>query len=90
VRDGSRQAGRGRVDGVLDVLLEVDLLDVDLLEGDLLDGGGQSTRTGCDGALPTVPSPEPDISERVTVIEFLWTGSGGAQPVILITREWLQ
>jgi hypothetical protein len=73
------------VDGVLEVLL-----DVDLLEGDLLDGGDQSAGARSDGGLPTVPRPEPDTSERVTVIEFLWTGSRGAQPVILIAREWLQ
>jgi hypothetical protein len=33
---------------------------------------------------------EPDTSERVTVIEFLWQGRTGAQQVILVSREWLQ
>ena len=34
--------------------------------------------------------PEPDISERITLIEFVWSGLTGTQPVILVSREWLQ
>jgi hypothetical protein len=34
--------------------------------------------------------PEPPTSERVTLIEFMWFGAAGAQPVILVEREWLQ
>ena len=33
---------------------------------------------------------EPDTSERITLIEFLWEGTRGAQQVILVSREWLQ
>jgi hypothetical protein len=33
---------------------------------------------------------EPDTSERVTLIEFMWVGRTGAQQVILVSREWLQ
>ena len=33
---------------------------------------------------------EPDTSERITLIDFLWEGQTGAQQVILISREWLQ
>ena len=33
---------------------------------------------------------EPDTSERITLIEFLWEGRTGAQQVILVSREWLQ
>ena len=33
---------------------------------------------------------EPDTSERITLIEFLWQGKAGAQQVILVSREWLQ
>jgi hypothetical protein len=29
-------------------------------------------------------------SERVTLIEFMWIGAAGAQPVIFVDREWLQ
>ena len=32
---------------------------------------------------------EPDTSERITLIEFLWEGLTGAQQVILVSREWL-
>jgi hypothetical protein len=35
-------------------------------------------------------APEPPTSERVTLIEFMWFGAAGAQPVILVEREWLQ
>jgi hypothetical protein len=35
-------------------------------------------------------APEPATSERVTLIEFMWFGAAGAQPVILVEREWLQ
>ena len=40
-------------------------------------------------ARPPIDS-EPDTSERITLIEFLWTGLTGDQPVILVSREWLQ
>ena len=33
---------------------------------------------------------EPDSTERITLIEFTWMGVRGAQPVILVAREWLQ
>jgi len=33
---------------------------------------------------------EPDVSERITLIEFTWMGLTGAQPVIFVAREWLQ
>jgi hypothetical protein len=33
---------------------------------------------------------EPDTSERITLIEFVWSGATGAQLVILVSREWLQ
>jgi hypothetical protein len=33
--------------------------------------------------------PEPDVTERVTLIEFTWIGMRGAQPVIFVAREWL-
>jgi hypothetical protein len=33
---------------------------------------------------------EPDASERITLIEFMWQGTTGAQQVILVSREWLQ
>jgi hypothetical protein len=33
---------------------------------------------------------EPDTSERITLIEFLWQGRTGAQQVILVSRQWLQ
>jgi hypothetical protein len=47
-----------------------------------------------DGPWPNEARPpidaEPDTSERITLIEFLWTGPTGEQPVILVSREWLQ
>jgi KaiC/GvpD/RAD55 family RecA-like ATPase len=33
---------------------------------------------------------EPETTERVTLIEFLWMGLTGAQPVIFVAHEWLQ
>ena len=33
---------------------------------------------------------EPNNSERITLIEFMWQGQTGAQQVILVSREWLQ
>ena len=33
---------------------------------------------------------EPGTSERITLIEFMWSGLTGAQQVILVSREWLQ
>ena len=32
----------------------------------------------------------PDATEKVTLIEFMWRGLRGAQPVIFVAREWLQ
>ena len=37
-----------------------------------------------------VDGAEPQASERITLIEFMWTGETGAQPVLLVEREWLQ
>jgi hypothetical protein len=43
------------------------------------------------GASDWVPDDtEPVTSERITLIEFMWMGLRGAQPVILVSREWLQ
>ena len=39
---------------------------------------------------PEAEDTEPDVSERITLIEFLWRGRTGAQQVILVSREWLQ
>ena len=33
---------------------------------------------------------KPNATEKVTLIEFTWMGLRGAQPVILVAREWLQ
>jgi hypothetical protein len=33
---------------------------------------------------------DPNASERITLIEFMWHGQRGAQQVILVSREWLQ
>ena len=41
-------------------------------------------------AAGSAEDAEPDTSERITLIEFLWEGRTGAQPVILVSREWLQ
>jgi len=37
-----------------------------------------------------LPDAEPETSQRVTLIEFTWVGARGAQPVIFVSREWLQ
>jgi hypothetical protein len=53
-----------------------------------------SDRELTDGPWPSEARPpidsEPDTSERITLIEFLWTGLTGDQPVILVSRELLQ
>ena len=81
MRNGARQSGgRGGIDAVMDVLLDVAQLD----------GGDQGTGARSPGRPPVESPPEPDTCERITLIEFLWTGSAGFQPVILVAREWLQ
>jgi hypothetical protein len=82
VRDGARQrGGRRRGQPAADAAVEAfaDRLEVDVL----------SSGTGTPGQLPQA-DPEPDASERITLIEFTWVGLTGTQPVILVAREWLQ
>ena len=80
MRNGSRQGGgRGGVDAVMDVVLDLDMLD----------DGGQPSGALSGGRPWVAPRPEPDTCERITLIEFLWTGAAGSQPVILVAREWL-
>lgn len=33
---------------------------------------------------------EPDVTEKITLIEFMWIGLRAAKPVIFVAREWLQ
>jgi hypothetical protein len=40
--------------------------------------------------VPPSDDVEPSASEVITLIEFVWAGSAGEQPVILVSREWLQ
>jgi hypothetical protein len=52
-------------------------------EGDF----GESHRTPAD---VQADDSEPEATEKITLIEFTWTGLRGAQPVIFVAREWLQ
>jgi hypothetical protein len=59
------------------------------------DETGQSIDAGMTGSpWPVEARPpadaEPDTSERITLIEFVWSGLTGSQPVIFVSREWLQ
>ena len=42
-------------------------------------------------ASPTTPAtPSADaVSERIVLIEFLWAGSAGEQPVVYLDRSYL-
>jgi hypothetical protein len=54
------------------------------------DGEERPGTAGSRSQPPQFDEVEPDASERITLIEFLWTGPTGEQPVILVSREWLQ
>lgn len=41
-------------------------------------------------AAESADDTEPEASERITLIEFTWVGLTGRQPVIYVSREWLQ
>jgi hypothetical protein len=55
-------------------------------------GWSDDDRLGAAGSQQPPPpdDAEPNTSERVTLIEFVWIGQTGEQPVILVSREWLQ
>ncbi len=77
--DGTRQRGdRRQADAFADWL--VDGLTAD---DEPVDGRPPRHRRRSDDV-------EPNASERITLIEFLWEGQTGAQQVILVSREWLQ
>ena len=79
MRDGPRQAGdRQRAEFLVDWL--VDRLAA---EDGATEGRSRRRRRAPQDA-------EPNVSERITLIEFLWEETTGAQQVILISREWLQ
>jgi hypothetical protein len=79
VRDPTGQArDRRRAVALADSLVE--FLDADRQQ---VDGPARRRRRARHGA-------EPQASERITLIEFMWTGETGAQPVLLVEREWLQ
>ena len=52
--------------------------------------GGPGGSPGGSAVRVRPADPEQDTSERITLSEFLWTGPTGDQPVILVSREWLQ
>jgi hypothetical protein len=84
VRDRARPGGGRRagaenevVDWTSDHIVDWGAVDPRLADGHRLSGIGQAD------------DPDPDISERITLIEFTWMGMTGAQPVIFVAREWL-
>ena len=78
MRDGTPFGSRVRASAPVD-----GLADRAAMEAHLTDGRAPSEERPPSGA-------ERDTSERVTLIEFMWSGLTGTQPVILISREWLQ
>ena len=74
MRDGTRQAGVRR-----QAQAPVDPLD---------DWHGVDAHPPSEERSPA--DAEPGTSERITLIEFRWSGLTGAQQVILVSREWLQ
>ena len=76
MRDGTRQPGNRRQ---ADAAEAFDWVDVDVPQ----------SRPRTPGQLRPADG-EPDATERITLIEFTWFGLTGAQPVILVSREWLQ
>ena len=83
MRDGTRQSdGRRPAKASVDGLDDWEAIDA-VQTGDRLWG---EERPAAEAEAET----EPDTSERIILIEFVWWGLTGSQPVILVSREWLQ
>jgi hypothetical protein len=50
---------------------------------------GPSPRPPAARQSPHGHTAEPDRSERLTLIEFVWVETAGAQPVLFVAREFL-
>ncbi len=77
MRDGTREIGaRRRPDALIRSAPGVSAADV----RPVADHPGHPQRPA---------HAKPDTSERIFLIEFVWSGLTGTQPVILVSREWL-